>query len=284
MPHLSARNYPIIANTTKISYTHPFSKHSCTFVCTQVPIVPAYAVTAHRAQGQSMERVIIDLESCQGMEAPYVMASRATSLDGLLILRPFQQKRITCALSQDARTEKSRLHQLSLETMVKFGDTDKSKQAQLALSRSQNCPTVEMGFVQHSDQPKEPFALLQHLQKQDLRIYEAPLSHASSQNLNHQIIDHGSTEPSVDFLIPSGNFNYCEPIHNLHYLRNITADEEVSENRPTVRIHKKPYLKAVPSSNENTIDTNNERPANVQDGVHGTHYHVHVSFNSITLY
>jgi hypothetical protein len=128
MPHLSARYYPIIADTTKINYTHPFSKRSCTFVRTQVPIVPAYAVTAHRAQGQSMERVIIDLESCQGTEAPYVMASRATSLDGLLILRPFQQKRITCALSQDARAEKSRLHRLSLETMVKFGDTDESKQ------------------------------------------------------------------------------------------------------------------------------------------------------------
>jgi hypothetical protein len=168
--------------------------------------------------------------------------------------------------------------------MVKFGDTDESKQAQLALSRSQDCPTVETDFVRHSDQPKEPFALLQRLQKQDLRIYEAPLSHASSQNSNHQIIDRGSTEPSVDFLILSGNFNYCEPIHNLHYLRNITADEEVSENRPTIHIHKKPYLKAVYSSNENTIDADTEGPANVQGGVRGTHYHVHVSFNSITLY
>lgn len=131
MSHLLAGNCPIMADTTKISYTHPFSKCSCSFSHTQVPIVPVYAVTAHRAQGQSMEKVIVDLESCQGMEAPYVMVSRATSLEAIHILWLFQQKRITCALSQDACTEKTRLHQLSLQTLMKFGDADKSKQAQL---------------------------------------------------------------------------------------------------------------------------------------------------------
>jgi hypothetical protein len=155
---------------------------------------------------------------------------------------------------------------------------------QLALSGFQDCPTVEMDFVPHSDQPEEPFALLQCLQKQDLRIYEAPLSHASFQTSNHQIADLASTESSGNFLIPSGNFSDCESIYNLHYSQNITADEEVSESRPTIRIHKKSYVKAVPSLNENTIDADTEGLANVQNGVNSMCYRIHASFNSITLY
>jgi len=43
-------------------------------------------MTAHCAQGQTMEHVIIDLQSCRGTEAPYVMISHVCSLEGLLIL------------------------------------------------------------------------------------------------------------------------------------------------------------------------------------------------------
>lgn len=114
MPHLSSGSYPIMVDMTKITSTHPFSKCSCSIACMQVLIVPVYAVMAHWAQGQSMEKVIVDLQSCRGTKSPYVMVSRATSLDGLLILCPFQQKKITCALSQDACAEKNRLYQLSL--------------------------------------------------------------------------------------------------------------------------------------------------------------------------
>ncbi|KAM6498792.1 hypothetical protein JOM56_006740, partial [Amanita muscaria] len=73
-------------------------------------------MTAHRAQGQTLENVIIDLQSCKGTEAPYVMISRACSLEGLLILRLFDRKKICCRQSEDAHQEHSRLKILNLAT------------------------------------------------------------------------------------------------------------------------------------------------------------------------
>ncbi|KZV89332.1 hypothetical protein EXIGLDRAFT_570544, partial [Exidia glandulosa HHB12029] len=69
-------------------------------------------MTAHKAQGETMEQAIVDLQGCKGSEAPYVMASRVKSLAGLMILRPFDKSKITCRNSQDLRTELSRLDKL----------------------------------------------------------------------------------------------------------------------------------------------------------------------------
>ncbi|KAJ3858397.1 hypothetical protein EV359DRAFT_52264, partial [Lentinula novae-zelandiae] len=59
-------------------------------------------VTTHKVQGQTLDSAIIDLESCRGTEAPYVMVSRIKTLDGLLVLRPFQLKKIQCRQSKDS--------------------------------------------------------------------------------------------------------------------------------------------------------------------------------------
>ncbi|KAH7917808.1 hypothetical protein BV22DRAFT_983528, partial [Leucogyrophana mollusca] len=66
-------------------------------------------MTAHKSQGQTLQSAIVDLQSCRGTEAPYVMCSRVTSLDGLLILRPFDFSKITSRCSEDARREERRL-------------------------------------------------------------------------------------------------------------------------------------------------------------------------------
>ncbi|KAH7872502.1 uncharacterized protein C8R40DRAFT_1013915, partial [Lentinula edodes] len=73
-------------------------------------------MTAHKAQGQTLETAVVDFESCRGTEAPYVMASRVKSLDGLLILRPFQLKKIQCRQSEDSRKEHTRLNILAVHT------------------------------------------------------------------------------------------------------------------------------------------------------------------------
>ncbi|KAF8340218.1 hypothetical protein F5887DRAFT_853569, partial [Amanita rubescens] len=75
-------------------------------------------MTAHKSQGQTMKRAIVDLDSCSGSEAPYVMISRVKSLSGLLIYRPFDKRKIRCCLSQDARAEERRLRILHLHTMI----------------------------------------------------------------------------------------------------------------------------------------------------------------------
>ncbi|KAH9851802.1 hypothetical protein C2E23DRAFT_709321, partial [Lenzites betulinus] len=70
-------------------------------------------LTSHKAQGQTFQKVIVDLEGCRGTEAPYVMLSRATSLDGIIILRPFSMSKITCHSSEDLRKDHVRLKELA---------------------------------------------------------------------------------------------------------------------------------------------------------------------------
>ncbi|KAI1782013.1 hypothetical protein LXA43DRAFT_874615, partial [Ganoderma leucocontextum] len=73
-------------------------------------------LTAHKSQGQTFDQVVIDLESCSGTEPPYVMLSRATSLDGVIILRPFSKNKIRSRQSEDVRKEFRRLDCLRLHT------------------------------------------------------------------------------------------------------------------------------------------------------------------------
>jgi len=111
----------ILQETIELKFCHPHSGKLCQIKRTQLPITPGFAMTAHKSQGQSMEKVIIDLESCRGTEGPYVMVSRVTSLKGLLILRPFNFSKISCRQSQDTRTELKRLEYIRLKTIAESG-------------------------------------------------------------------------------------------------------------------------------------------------------------------
>ncbi|KAJ8580889.1 hypothetical protein M405DRAFT_698716, partial [Rhizopogon salebrosus TDB-379] len=73
-------------------------------------------MTIHKSQGQTLERVIVDLESCSGTESPYVMISRVRSLQGLLIMRPFAMNKIRCRQSLDSREEARRQNVLAMRT------------------------------------------------------------------------------------------------------------------------------------------------------------------------
>ncbi|TFK59637.1 hypothetical protein BDN72DRAFT_746503, partial [Pluteus cervinus] len=66
-------------------------------------------ITAHRAQGMTMDRVLVDLSYCSGSESPYVMVSRSRSLAGLKVLRLFPFNTVKKSLSEDLRKEFARL-------------------------------------------------------------------------------------------------------------------------------------------------------------------------------
>lgn len=92
-------------------------------------------MTAHKAQGQTMSRVILDLATCHSTKSPYVMVSRATTLAGMLILRPFEKKKITCRQSQETRDEMLRLEGLCLNTILNVGNSQERVRATLQLSQ-----------------------------------------------------------------------------------------------------------------------------------------------------
>jgi hypothetical protein len=119
-----------LAETVDMTFTHLDSYKKCVLKRTQLPLVPAFAMTAHKAQGKTMEVVVVDLESTRGTESPYVMLSRAKSLDGVFILRPFRQKVIQCRPSEDVRNEFKRLDVLCHQTKMKYGTPAESAMAQ----------------------------------------------------------------------------------------------------------------------------------------------------------
>ncbi len=51
----------------------------------QYPIVPAYAITIHKSQGQTYQNVVCDIGRCFATGQAYVALSRCTSMDGLYL-------------------------------------------------------------------------------------------------------------------------------------------------------------------------------------------------------
>lgn len=121
VPHLPDHHFPILVDTTELKFEHGGSHKRCTIRRKQVPIEPGFAMTVHKAQGQTMERVIVDLAGCIGIESAYVMVSRATSLKGLMVLRDFDIQQIKKRRSEDLRKEFLRLTCLKWQTIATYG-------------------------------------------------------------------------------------------------------------------------------------------------------------------
>ena len=61
-----------LEDTVDMQFTHPYSLKKCMIKHTQVLILPAFAMTAHKSQGQTLPKVVLDLECCHGTEYPYL--------------------------------------------------------------------------------------------------------------------------------------------------------------------------------------------------------------------
>jgi hypothetical protein len=86
---------------------------------TQLPIVPAFAITTYKAQGLTMNKIIVDLQVPPGtlqVASIYVPLSRVKRAEDIVILRPFDMKvlQVQPSLAQDA--ELKRLDELDRKT------------------------------------------------------------------------------------------------------------------------------------------------------------------------
>ena len=58
----------------------------------QLPFRLAWAVTVHKSQGKTFDRVIIDIHVVFSPGQVYVALSRCTSLDGIVLARPIRKQ------------------------------------------------------------------------------------------------------------------------------------------------------------------------------------------------
>jgi hypothetical protein len=86
----------------------------------QLPLVPAYAYTANKIQGQSLKYALINLKSARGTQALYVMISRAISLENLAIMCWFPSTNLHWRLSPAYRNEFERLEKLDERTTAEY--------------------------------------------------------------------------------------------------------------------------------------------------------------------
>ncbi|CAF1233900.1 unnamed protein product [Rotaria magnacalcarata] len=90
-----------------------------------LPFVPAYCITTHKSQGQTLNKVVIDLKllnETDDIVAVYVPLSRVKRLTDLIILRQFDYKVLLIKPSKSQIAEIERLDKLYLDTQTRFPD------------------------------------------------------------------------------------------------------------------------------------------------------------------
>ncbi|CAF4690582.1 unnamed protein product, partial [Didymodactylos carnosus] len=90
----------------------------------QLPFVPAYAITTHKSQGQTMAKIIVALVYLTSKNAEtasaYVPLSRVKRLEDLAIYRPFPYKSLLVQPTSDQINELRRLETLNTQTLDRF--------------------------------------------------------------------------------------------------------------------------------------------------------------------
>ncbi|CAF4318295.1 unnamed protein product [Rotaria magnacalcarata] len=90
-----------------------------------LPFVPAYCITTHKSQGQTLNKVVIDLKlpnETDDIAAVYVPLSRVKRLADLIILRQFDYKVLLIKPSKSQIAEIERLDKLYIDTQTRFPD------------------------------------------------------------------------------------------------------------------------------------------------------------------
>lgn len=67
----------------EVTYINGKIAYEKIFIVMQYPVVPAYAITIHKSQGQTYSKVACDIDRCFASGQAYVALSRCASLEGL---------------------------------------------------------------------------------------------------------------------------------------------------------------------------------------------------------
>lgn len=123
-PDLREGQIPIFPSQTSFNISTT-GKPKTKITRRQYPITPAYAFTDHKAQGQTIEYVIVDIGKVPGgfgnsAFGMYVALSRSRGRNTIRLLRDFENSLFTRHPSDDLRMEDIRLEALAKETKEKW--------------------------------------------------------------------------------------------------------------------------------------------------------------------
>ncbi|CAF1586628.1 unnamed protein product [Adineta steineri] len=89
-----------------------------------LPLIPAYSITTHKSQGQTLPKIVIDLNMPPGMlevASAYVPLSRVEQLTDLVILQDFNISALQVKPSKGQIAELNRLAVLFQQTKQRYG-------------------------------------------------------------------------------------------------------------------------------------------------------------------
>ena len=75
--------HPVDFTEQEITYENGTITYEDVFKVKQYPIIPAYAITIHKSQGQTYQNIVCDIDRCFASGQAYVALSRCASLNGL---------------------------------------------------------------------------------------------------------------------------------------------------------------------------------------------------------
>ena len=87
-----------------------------------LPLAPAHCITTHKSQGQTLNKVVVDLNLLNDMDdiaAIYVLLSRVKRLVDLVIIRHFDYKVLTLKPNKSQLAEMERLDKLYSDTQIR---------------------------------------------------------------------------------------------------------------------------------------------------------------------
>ncbi|CAF4051189.1 unnamed protein product [Rotaria magnacalcarata] len=88
-----------------------------------LPLIPAYSITTHKSQGQTLRKIFVDLVMPPGpveVASVYVPLSRVKRLDDLLIVRPFNFSSLQVKPTAAQMEELNRLNKITINTRKHF--------------------------------------------------------------------------------------------------------------------------------------------------------------------
>lgn len=119
---LPPNHVPILLKSESFQVYMPGKQKNVSVNRRHFPIVPRFSCTAHKSQGQTLRKAIVDLVPRNGnikyvgIEFAYVPLSRVRTLNDLTILRPFDPAILT-----------ARINEGCIEMMKEFKDRDPCK-------------------------------------------------------------------------------------------------------------------------------------------------------------